>query len=271
MGKSSAPAWDWLSACLLFVLIQVSAARLVTTDWAPFLYFAETLSGYGIVLGLALGASHFGRRAVAELAVAYTAFCLPWQLSAAVSEKDFLARLSGWGEILLISLNQFLQRQPVRDSLFFVSFVCVVFWIISLAAGYGLARHGSVLASIVLGGAAIIIVQAYADYQLHSSWWLAIYLVLALLLAGRFHYLKRLEDWSRRRVLINEDSWSDILGSLFLTVTAAVLFAWLVPTSPASWQGAADTWNSISHPIRERLSNAVSSLNGPYGPARPRV
>ena len=121
------------------------------------------------------------------------------------------------------------------------------------------------LPSIVLGGAAIIVVQAYADYQPRGSWWLAVYLLIAILLAGRIHYLNNQDDWSRRRVFVNEESWPNILGSLFVTAGAAILIAWLLPTSRASLQAAVDTWKNVSSPIRDRLSNAVASLSGPYG------
>jgi transglutaminase-like putative cysteine protease len=45
----------------------------------------------------------------------------------------------------------------------------------------------------------------------------------------------------------------------------AVFLACLIPASPSGLKTASDAWNSISRPIRERLSNAVSSLSGPYG------
>ena len=47
MESPSARHWDWISAGLLFLLLQMPAARLVTTDWAPFLYWTETMAGRG--------------------------------------------------------------------------------------------------------------------------------------------------------------------------------------------------------------------------------
>jgi len=264
MEKPAVRQWDWTSAGLLFLLLQVAAARLVTTDWAPFLYFAETLASFGTVLGLMLGVSRFGRRAVFWLASAYTVFVVPWRIASAFSEEHLLDRLTHEGETLLVSLRQFLGRQPVADPLLFILFACLGFWLIALAAGYLLTRYRSVGPSIVLSGAAIIAVQAYADYQPRGSWWLAVYLLIAILIAGRTHYLNHQEDWSRRRVFVNEESWPNILGSLFITAAAAILIAWLLPTSRASLQTAVNAWNNVSSPIRDRLSNAVASLSGPY-------
>ncbi len=265
MDKPDVRAWDWLSACLLFLLIQVAAARLVTTDWTPLLYFVETIAALGTVIGLALGASRFGRGLVLALAIGYTATLLPWQIAGTFDDELFPDRLGHAGEMLSISLSQFLHNQPVKEPLFFLAFVCLAFWIISLAAGYWLARHRSIIAAAVIPGAIIVVIQVYADYQPHASWWLAVYLLVALLLAGRLHYLQSRTRWTQRHVFVNEEAWSNIFGSLFMTTALAIFIVWLVPASPASLRDVSDRWNAFSRPIRERLSNAVSSLNGPYG------
>jgi len=265
MEKRAVRQWDWTSAGLLFLLLQVAAARLVTTNWAPFLYFAETLASFGTVLGLMLGVSRFGRRAVFLLAGAYTLLLVPWRIASAFTEEHLLDRLAREGETLLIGLGQFLRRQPVADPLLFILFACVGFWLIALAGGYWLTRYRRIAPTIVLVGATIIVVQAYADYQPRGSWWVAVFLLIAILLAGRISFLNNHDDWSRRRVFVNEEAWPNILRSLFVTAGAAILIAWLLPTSRASLQAAVDTWNGVSAPVRDRLSNAVTSLRGPYG------
>src|SRR5512143_444961 len=128
MGIALTRKWDWLTAILLFLMLQVSASRLVTTNWAPYLYFAETLAGMGTILGLALGASRFRRSGIVWLSFLYTLFVVPWQISSASKEKQLLDRLVEVGRILSVSLGQFMARQPVKDSLFFVAFVALVFW-----------------------------------------------------------------------------------------------------------------------------------------------
>lgn len=263
--KNEPREWDWFSACVLFVLLQAVTARLVTTNWAPFLYFSETVVALGSILGLALGASRFSGRAASILAIAYSLMVVPWQLSSAESEDLLLDRLSHLGRDLLVSLGQFAQRQPVKDSLFFVTFVCLAFWVIGVLTGYWFARKGRILAAIVLSGAALLVIQAYANYQPHGSWWLAFYLLMALLLVGRVYFLQNKKGWNQRRVFVNDEAWSSILGSLLMTSAIVIVIAWLIPVSTSGMNAAADWWNSFSRPIRDRLSNAVTSLNGPYG------
>src|SRR5258708_36119632 len=79
MERPSARSWDWLSAGLLFLLIQVTAGRLVLTEWTSFLYFTETLAALGAALGLALGYSRSNSVTVVLRAMDQTMFILPWQ------------------------------------------------------------------------------------------------------------------------------------------------------------------------------------------------
>ena len=138
MERSSPRAWDWLSAGLLFSILQVAAGRLVVANWAPWLYFASILAALGATLGLALGTSRFRGGTAALLALDYTVLVLPWEWSAAQEggvPLSYSEKLHSLALRLGLASTQFLQRAPVRDSLFFVAFVCLAMWIISVAAG----------------------------------------------------------------------------------------------------------------------------------------
>ncbi len=268
MSEAPNRKWDWLSCALLFVLIQIVAARLVTTSWAPFLYFSETLAAFGTILGLILGASRFNRYAVIALVTGYTLALLPWQATGSVTDKLLLDRFTHIGAMLFTSLRQFLLRQPVKDPFLFVCFAGTVFWGLSVISGYWLVRHGTILTTAIIPfGVTILLIQVYADYQKFGSWWLAVYLLVGLLLIGRGYFLQNQKAWSQRRVFIGEGAWSNIQGDLLTTVAIAILAAWLLPTSISSTHSAAEAWNNFTKPLRERLSKAVSSLNGPYGKA----
>jgi transglutaminase-like putative cysteine protease len=248
-------------------MLQVSAARLVTTDWASHLYFAETLAGMGTILGLALGASRFRRRGLIWLTFLYTLVVVPWQFSSASDHKLLLDRLGETGRILGVSFGQFMARQPVKDPLFFVAFVALVFWLLCILAGFAVARDGNILVGIIPAGVITLVIQIYANYQRHGSWWLGFYLLFALLLVGRHYYLENREVWHERRVYVHDEAWSNILGGLFTVVAASIFVAWTFPTSISSVRGAGDAWSRMTRSIRDRLSNAVTSLNGPN--ARP--
>src|SRR5512138_1446376 len=199
MDGNTERRWDWLTAIVLFLLMQVTAARLVTTEWAPNLYYTESMAGLGTLLGLALGASHHPRKIIRWMVLDYTLAVVPWQLTSASTQKLLADRFLEVGGILLISGGQFFQRQPVKDPLFFVAFATLLFWLVSVAAGYWAVRHGNILVGVIASGVIMLLIQVYANYQLHSSWWLAIYLLLALLLISRGYYRGQEKVWAEKR------------------------------------------------------------------------
>lgn len=266
METSSPRQWDWLSAFLLFLLMEAATARLVATGWAPFLYFAETLGAMGVMLGLTLGYSKFNRTAVVWLAIGYTAVMLPWLFTGAAEiDVSFLERLGQISHRLLVALDQFLRHTPVKDTLFFVVLVSLGFWLIGLASGYWLTRRDNALVGTLLAGLAILIVQAYDNIAPGRSWWVAGYVLVALLLLGRQYYLRNKTVWSRQRVFVTDDAWPDIFNGLLMITLIVVLSAWILPTSLSSLRSAQDAWNRMTRPLRDRLSDAVSSLKSPYG------
>ena len=267
MQKSSAYDWDWLSAGLLFLMLQVAAGRLLIANWAPFLYFAETLTTLGTVLGLALGMSRFKRQMVIWIAIAYTVIVLAWQWIAVVqSDTNFRERLSIIASRLAIAFVQFIQRTPVNDSFLFIAFISLVMWIISLTAGYQLIRHDNLLAAVIPSAIVMVIVQVYDNYFSLRSWWLAAYLFLVLLLMGRRYFLRSRIQWKTQHIAVSEDAWLDILNGLTIVALIVVLIAWIFPTSLSGLQAASHAWNEISNPVQNRLSNAVVSLQSPQSP-----
>lgn len=268
MQTSSAPlrrAWDWPSAILLFFLLQTAAARLVITDWTPFLFFTQTLSAFGVALGLALGYSAFSRRAVTWLALLYSVVILPWQMTLAVdAEAPFLERLASIGGRLGFSTVQFVTRQPVEDGIFFVAFVSLAFWIVSVTSAYALARHENYLAAILPGGLIALLIQIYDFYIPVRIWGFGLYVFLSLLLLGRLYLNRSKLSWAQRRVFVTTEATQDLSNSLLVMAAVLVFVAWSVPASLSSLKSVGKAWTDITRPIRERLENAVDALESPY-------
>jgi transglutaminase-like putative cysteine protease len=258
-------AWDWPSAILLFFLLQTAAARLVITDWTPFLFFTQTLSAFGVVLGLALGYSAFSRRTVTWLAVLYSVVILPWQMTLAVdAEASFLERLASIGGRLGFSTVQFVTRQPVEDGIFFVAFVSLAFWIVSVTSAYALARHENYLAAILPGGLIALLIQIYDFYIPVRIWGFGLYVFLSLLLLGRLYLNRSKLAWAQRRVFVTTEATQDLSNSLLVMAAVLVFVAWSVPASLSSLKSVGKAWTDFTRPIRERLENAVDALESPY-------
>src|SRR5450830_1865380 len=135
--------WDFPSAAILTLVLLTVSQRLYFTDWAPGLGTALLLTVFGVVLGLALGVSQFKRGGVFWLAFGYSIILIPlvagWIL---YHNTPWLERMIGLGGRLGHSLFLFTSSQPVPDTVLFVIFTGLGFWVISLLAGYALTRRG---------------------------------------------------------------------------------------------------------------------------------
>lgn len=264
MKNSQPRRWDWPSAGLLVLMMQVAAIRLVITDWTEFLFLSETLALLGVTLGLALGCSQFKSPGVFLLASGYSLIIIPWQLSLVISGNvAFPERLASVGGRLYFSINQFSQREVVEDSLLFVAFISIVIWFVSLASAYWWARHENFLAAALPGGIFTLIIQLYDLFHSIRIWALGIYILLALFLLGRKYYLKNNTTWRARRVFQMQGTSFDLMRGMIVAATCMVLLAWTMPASAAGWQSAIRSWSRITRPWREAqewLSNAVQSL-----------
>jgi transglutaminase-like putative cysteine protease len=258
---------DWISIILLLLMAQTASARLVITQWTTHLTFSQSLAMLGIVLGLALGYSQFKRPAVFWLVVGYTSVLIPWQMSLAIEGDVLLSeRLASVGGRLLFSLGQFFGRETVEDSLLFVAAISIVVWFISLASGYWWARHRNYLAAVLPGGIFALTIHLYDWFYPARAWLLAAYILWALFLLGRLHYLQNQELWRNRRVFQTQESEFDLTRGMLLMATIFVFVAWVFPASAASWQSARVFWYRATKPwreVQEWFSNAIEVLESP--------
>ncbi len=250
-------------------MLQIAAIRLSITEWTDFLYLSETLAGLGILLGLALGYSCFGRNAVYGLTLGYSLVLLSWQIGLVIPGRvEPLERLVRISERLSFAFLQFLQREAVEDSLLFLTFVTVLVWCLSLFSAYAWARWQNYLAAILPGGLFTLVLQLYDPFVGRRSWALGIYILLALLLLGRKYYLENSQAWRAHRIFQTQGASFDVMRGMAIATVLLVMLAWSTPASASGWKAAIRSWKQLTRPWREAqqwLSTAVESLESPVG------
>jgi transglutaminase-like putative cysteine protease len=265
--KGTVPSrlWDWRAALLTLAVVEISSTRLVLTEWAPFLYFTQTMAFFGVILGLALGYSRFSRPVVVRIAAGYTVMVVHLQLLGAVERTEWW-----WDDIvtlferLVYSLEQFVTNKPVYDHLFFISLVTLAYWLIGVFAGYWLTRHWDFLNVVLPSGVAILTVQAFDPPRMTRVWELGIFIFFVLLLLGRLHFLKNRLFWNKSNFLLTDEAVTDLERGTLAVTAVAVLIAWALPGWISSIKPAAKAWYEFSQPIFDKFSNAVSALESPY-------
>lgn len=246
-------------------MLQVATARLVITRWTDYLFFAQTLAALGLFLGLALGFSHFKRRAVILLTLGYSIVLIPWQLTLIVEDELLSARLASVGGRLWFGLVQFFQREPVQEGLLFVTFISTLVWFLSIVSGYYWTRYENYLAAVLPGGIFTLVIHMYDQYFSGRIWLLAVYLLLAILLLGHQNYMKNRESWRERRVFLMQESTFDLTRGMVIAASLFVFVAWTAPASQSGLDAATRAWKRLTEPWRdaqEWFSNAVESLQG---------
>lgn len=256
--------WDLPASLLLMAAIITSATRLVATDWTDHLSIVQTLVFFGLLAGLALGYSRFSSKTAGFLAVIFGLFTIPWQLGLTLpANLPWLERM-----ILLISrlqviLTQLFFREPVRDSLLFLVVMFILYWAVSIHAGYALTRHGDGWLAILPGGLSMFVIHSFDSAVSSRIWYLAVYLFFSLILVARMTFLHYHTTWRESRTTLPPHISLDFIRYTILAVFVIVLFAWTMPAlakampqASRAWQPVRTAWNSSVN----KFENAFASL-----------
>jgi hypothetical protein len=152
MQKASAIPrwWDWASIAILFVIIETTASRLVTTNWTEFLFLGQTVAYIGFTTGVILGYARFSARLSRWISFLYMIVFLPLQWTLLIDQTTSLEeQFLSVGGRLYFSYSDFFANRPVEDPIFFITLITLGFWIIGSSAGFQLVRKQNYLAAVI--------------------------------------------------------------------------------------------------------------------------
>jgi len=265
MNRAPARLWDFPSAALLILIALTTSDGLYTTQWAPGLGTAIVLAVIGVVLGLALGFSQFKRAANFCFLIGFSIPIILLVLGSSLyAGNSWLERLADLSERLIYSVALFLKSQPVHDTVLFVVFMALVFWIMGLMAGYALTRFGNFIGAVVPSGAVLVTIHLYSAGSRGGNVLLAFYFLLCLLELGRMNYVQRRKIWKEQGVVALAESRTDLNITLAIASFILVLLVWLAPTSLKSFSNIKTAWDNLTRPfhsVQENLGHAVAGLH----------
>ena len=260
---------DWLTAILLVIIMQIASARLVATHWTKELQLVQVIAFLGTILGLTLGKSIFNRFWVFIFTLAYGSIIIPWQIGLTLDPEIFWRErlINIWGRLQFI-VRDLIIRKPVTDNLLFLSLMAMLFWVLTIYAGYILVREGNPWKTIIPAGIAAFVIHSFDPLLVSRSWYLAFYLFFALLLLARLVFLKNTVKWRDDRTHTPPDVGFDISRMALILSVILVFFAWNVPVVAETFKPAADIWRTASKPwftTKDRLSFMFASLRASVG------
>lgn len=261
--------WDPLSALLLVCALLTAATRLVATHWTEELFVVQTLVLLGLILGIALGQSRFSGRVAFLLAIGYSIVIIPWQLGITIStDVEWRFRMLLLYQKLVSTIRLLLVGRPVQDNILFVTIMAILFWGLSLDAGYSLTRRGAPWRMVLPTGLGLLVIQSYDPYLVRRAWFLAAYLLFGLVLVARIHYIQQRHTWRLNRMHLPPDIGFDWIRFSLAVVVIITLFAWTVPALAQTVPTASQIWQYARRPwvsFQDKVSNAFSSLRSSVG------
>jgi len=261
--------WDFIVVLMLVVIITTAITRLIATDWTEGLNITRIIAYSGLIAGFALGYSVFSTRTVVFFTFIYGVFVILWQLGQLLGEGIlWTERLLSLGGRLGVITGELIRQQAVSDNLLFLTLMAILFWGVSIFAGYSLTRHGNAWRVILPIGIILVIIHSYDALLGNRSWYLLIYLFFSFLLISRMAYLQQCDRWQENQTYTPPYIGLDFVRVTVVIITVLLLFSWVAPgvaeTVPAAqdaWQFAKRPWNNV----RSTFDNAFASLRSTVG------
>ncbi len=231
MENKSSRWFDWFSAILLVSAFATVTIRMRVTEWTANMDVFEVLALIGVILGIMLGASRFTSLAAQLFAVNFTIFFVPWQLGLLMGKNiPWDERLLSLIGRLSFAITEVANNRPIQDSILFLTSMSFFFWILAIAAGYQLARHGRPWAPLLILGLALAIVDFYTPYQQNRDRYSGIFVFFTLLLAARLYLLRSKTEWMEKGMAVDPEISYDLGRTVAISGLVLVMLAWNVPT-----------------------------------------
>ncbi len=261
--------WDFPAAILLLAALVTTASRLVATRWTEDLAIVQTLVFFGVLAGIALGKSIFSPQTAFSIGFVYGAYAISWQIGMTLNHTlPWLDRLHVLSNRLVIIIQQLVNDEPIQDSLLFVVIMAIVFWTLSVHAGYSLVRYGNAWSSILPGGIAIFIIHAFDPLITRRSWYLAIYIFFSLILLARMVFIHRQEKWKSSRTALPTHLGVDFIRFSIIANLVVVLVSWTIPALANTIPLAQNAWQPVQRlwrGVEDNFENVFASLRATVG------
>lgn len=242
-----------------------SALTFVATEWTEQLELVPLAAVVGLLAGILLSVSAF-RGLFCHLlstvyGLAWVGFLvgqgLPGDLTWRERIFELVGRVVSWTQ-------QALSGGTSQDSLIFLIFLCILFWVLAYNAAWHTYRSRRPwLTALPLGIASIVATHFYIG-ETPLIRYLILYLLLALLYLGRAHTLREEEKWRRERVAYDPKLIGDVLRSSFVLALTVLAIAWALPSTSSASTSISEVWERINTPwetIEEEWQRLFSSVH----------
>ncbi|MFN2176880.1 MAG: transglutaminase-like domain-containing protein [Anaerolineales bacterium] len=262
----------WLDLPALFLLVAViltAATRLVSTGWTRHLDIIQIIALLGLILGSALAYSRFSNWITFIISILYGMIIVSWQLvSILKDELVWVERLQILYNRSLIIISQLLHQEVIQDSLLFLIFMSILFWVLGIYSSFSLIRNGNAWFSIAPIGLTLLVIQSFDSLNPKSNWYMAVFFFFSLLIVTRMVFVKNRVKWKFENTAVPPHLGLEIIRISILAVIVVILLTWAVPALAKSLPAVEEAWRPIDEIwliTQDKFSNAFASLRTQTG------
>ncbi len=254
----------WLTFALLFALILTAATTILQAELTPGMYVLPIVGGTAVIVGLFLSKSQFSSRTSHFFALAYGLVLVGYLVGTTLPETlTWHERIINLGVRQADWLNKAFSGGTSRDGLIFVLQTAAVFWLLGYSAAWYTFRKPRVWRVVVPTGLVLLSVVYYYYGPKPLMYYLALYVVLALLFVARTHLVAQERIWKQASVRYERDISFNFMRAGLVVALLLLSTAYVMPTFAANtqvndvlsdtrgpWRDFQETWTRLFAALR---------------------
>ena len=255
----------WVSVIILLAMGLVLAWTLQAAGVAEGIDVLQIVMIVGTLAGIALARANVPDLVAHGASIILGSGCglyvvsllLPKEMAWMERWQSIQFRVNDW-------LFQAVSGGESYDSLMFILFTALLFWLFAYVAAYAVFKLRVVWLAIIPNGV-VIMMNAYYNPKLLT--YFVSYLLLSLLLILRYTLFEKEDEWQRERVRYNPDVGLDFLRDGAISAFLVIGLAWFFPLTVSDYREW-KVWDVVDEPWQEvqfHWNRVFASLGG-YGP-----
>lgn len=245
----------WLTLFLLLALILTAAITINQADLTPGTFVLPVAAATAVIVGLLLAKSKFSANTAHLFALIYGFFIIGYFVGSTLPEAltwherivNLGARQGDW-------LVKAVTGGTSRDGLIFVLQTTAVFWLLGYTAAWYTFRKPRIWRVVLPTGLVLLSVVYYYYGPKPLFYYMAIYIVLALLFIARTHLVDQERIWQRASVRYERGIGLNFMRAGLIMALLLLSAAYVMPTFAANTQ-VSDVLSDTRGPWRDFQEN----------------
>ena len=249
----------WSTLFLLLALIITATIAIVQAELTPGTEVLPLIGATAVILGTLLAKSRFSARTAHVLALLYGIIIVGYIVGTTLPETMlWRERLLDLGIRQLDWFNKARTGGTSRDGLIFVLQTGAIFWLLGYTAAWYTFRKPRIWRVVLPTGLVLLSVVYYYYGPKPLLYYLALYIVLALLFIARTHLVDQERIWQQASVRYERGINFNFMRAGLVVALLLLSVAYVMPTFAANpqvndvlgdtrgpWRGLQETWTRL--------------------------